>query len=257
MQAAMLAIGLTLSLGLAPQQNPSLESIIERVSGNVQELENSLPDYICQESLFKRSVLRLAPGMPQTQTSESTVTSIRRSRGGETFFEASRQVLSVSGRGNGMVDLWTSLGDDLARVFAPRNLSSNDYSLARRQNFRGIPAFVIEFQTKPGRSSESRGGTLLSNGNPKLRMKRKAWIDSNSMQVVRLEFVEKLPVQSLPNAPLFDLNTVADYGSFNIGGKPFWLLAKMVKEDRGSEWIADYRNCRKFEVTTEIRAVRP
>jgi hypothetical protein len=156
-----------------------------------------------------------------------------------------------------MADLWTSLGDDLARVFAPRNLSSNNYSFARRQNLRGVPTFVIDFETKPGRSSQSRGGTLLSGGNPKLKMKGKAWIDSTSLQVVRLEFVETMPVQNLPNAPLFDMKTMADYGSVNIAGKNYWLLIRMVKDDRGSEWIGDYTNCRKFEVTSEIRAVRP
>jgi outer membrane lipoprotein-sorting protein len=253
MHTSILAIVLMLSPGA--QQNPSLESIMDRVSRNVQEFQNSLPDYTCTEKLVKNSALRLAPGMPQSQTMVSIVTGTRVSRGGETYFLASRQTQSVSGRGNGMVDLWSTLGDDVSRVFAPHNLRSNNYSFARRQYLRGIPAFVIDFETKPGQSSESRGGTLLQGGNPRLTMKGRAWIDSNSMQVLRLEFVEKLPVQR-GSALLFDMKTSADYGSVDIGGRPFWLLTKIVKDDRGSEWIAEYSDCRKFEVTSEIRPVK-
>jgi hypothetical protein len=154
-----------------------------------------------------------------------------------------------------MVDLWTTLGDDVARVFAPQNLSSNDYSFAGRQNLRRIPAFVIEFKTKPGRSSVSRGGILLPDGNPKLTMKGKAWIDSNSMQVIRLEFVERTSEQWGSQAAI-DVKTSADYGSVSLGGKPFWMLTKITKGYRGNEWIAEYSDCRKFEVSSEIRPVR-
>jgi len=121
MQAALLAIGLTFGLGFVAQQDPSLGSIIEQVSRNVQEFHHSLPDYVCRAHLVKNSGLRLAPGMPRSQTTESMLTARRFSRGGETNFFGSRQIL-VSGLDNGMVDLWSTLGDDVAVVFAPQNL---------------------------------------------------------------------------------------------------------------------------------------
>jgi len=248
-------MSLALGLILAAQQNPPLESIMDRVTRNVQEVENSLPDHTCKEKVVKSSALRLAPGMPQSQTTVALLTGRRTTAGNDSYFLASRQIQSVSGPGNGMMDLWTSLGDDIARVFAPQNLSSNNYSFDRRQNLRGIPAFVIKFETKRGMSSQSRGGTLLRRGNPNFTMKGKAWIDSTSMQVLRLEFVEKLPAQ-LGSSVLFDMKTVADYGSVDIAGKTFWLLTKMIKDDRGSQWIAEYSDCRKFEVTSEIRPAR-
>jgi hypothetical protein len=72
------------------------------------------------------------------------------------------------------------------------------------------------------------------------------------MQVIRLEFEEILPNHPATGA-LFTWKTVADYGAVRIGEKEFWLLTKMVKSGTGGEWIADYSNCRKFEVTTTIR----
>jgi hypothetical protein len=77
MHTSLLAIGLMLGIGFPVQQNPSVESILERVSRNVQDMQNSLPDFTCKEKLVKNSRLRLAPGMPQSVTTESIVTTTR------------------------------------------------------------------------------------------------------------------------------------------------------------------------------------
>lgn len=72
------------------------------------------------------------------------------------------------------------------------------------------------------------------------------------MQVLRLEIDEEIPNV----AALYSLRTVADYESVQIGGKPFWVLTRITKTEAGGEWIAEYSNCRKFEVSSEIRPVR-
>jgi hypothetical protein len=150
-----------------------------------------------------------------------------------------------------MVDLINTPTNDLARTFAPQNLNSNDYSLARSQNLRGTRAFVVEFKTKPGQTARSRGGNLTRGGDPRHKMKGKRWIDSNTMQVMRLELEEEDP-------PMFQetMKTEADYGPVSIAGKSFWLLTRIVKAETGGEWKAEYNQCRKFEVTSEIRPVR-
>jgi hypothetical protein len=257
MQKSIFAVCCLLAASLAAQQNPSVESVIERVGTNVEEMQTTLPDFTCSEkavkSLNSTFRLRLPPGISPSQTTESIVTTRRVSRGGRSLFVASRQVQSVSGR-NGMVDLENTFTDDLARAFAKENHGSMNYTLARRQNLRGIPTLVVEFATRTGRASTGRGAILVSATHRGMGVKGKGWIDSNSMQVLRLEFEEKLPAQfHVPNSPLFTMKTTVDYGPVRIVDKEFWLLTKMVKDDRGSEWILEYKNCRRFEVTSEIR----
>ena len=83
-------------------------------------------------------------------------------------------------------------------------------------------------------------------------MKGKAWIDSNTMQVLRLEIEEDNPLVAV-NGPT---KVAADYGSVNISGKPFWLLTRFVQIAVHGEQTGEYSGCRKFEVTSEIRPVR-
>jgi hypothetical protein len=49
---------------------------------------------------------------------------------------------------------------------------------------------------------------------------------------------------------------VADYNPVNIGGAQYWLLTKIVKTDTGGfEWLGEYSNCRKYEVSTQIKPI--
>src|SRR5678816_1023210 len=233
MKTALVAISL-LMVG-APQQNPPLESVIEDVSKNVQELQNTLPGLRCDEKLVKNSLLNLPPSLDRSVTTRSVVMMTRNTRGGPPF-EFSRQVQSVSGR-SPMVDLVGMLTDDLFRTFAPQNLSNSEYKFARRQNLRGVPAFVIEFETRKGQSGLSLGGVLIPGGDSRYRIKGKAWVDSNTMQVLRLEIDEENPRQQ-------SMRTVADYGAVQIAGKSFWLLTKIAKTESGGEWMAEYSDTR-------------
>jgi len=244
-------IAISLALSALPQQNPPLESILDRVSLNVQEIQTTLPDFLCEEKLVKDSLRPLPAPYDRIVTMKSVVTATRVTRGGDTYFLLRREIQSVSGQ-SPLPPMINTLTDNLARAFAPQNLSSNAYSFAGRQNLRGISAFVVEFKTRPGQTALSVGGNLVRGGSPQYTMKGKAWIDSNTMQVLRLEIEEDNPLVAV-NGPT---KVAADYGSVNISGKPFWLLTRFVQIAVHGEQTGEYSGCRKFEVTSEIRQVR-
>ena len=72
------------------------------------------------------------------------------------------------------------------------------------------------------------------------------------MQVLRLEFSQhNIPGRSNKE------DSVADYDAVNIDGKTYWLLTKLSKKDDvGIELGASYSECRRFEVTSQIRPVQ-
>jgi hypothetical protein len=231
---------------LSMQANPPLEDILERTSRNVQALQAALPDFVCKE----KQVTKSSWNGGGTQTRESLVIT-RQTRGGS-MLVASRQVLSVKGRETLFGNQIRNQLADLIRTFAPESRGSNNYKFDRRQTFRGTSSFVVEFETRKGASAGHREGRLMG-GDTGHTMKGKAWIDTNTMQVLRLELTEKGPT----SPSLVGLRTVADYGSVTIDGKPYWLLTKILKtDDRSNESVAEYSDCQKFEVTSEIRPVR-
>jgi hypothetical protein len=234
---------------LSGQTNPPLEDILERTGRNVQALQATLPDFACKETKVTKQTFR-GP-FQGTQTQESILITTRPARAGNAPFATSRQVLSVKGGDPGMGDLIQNPLADLIRTFAPESRSSNDYKFDRRQNFRGISSFVVQFETRKGASASD--GTLARIGDPTNTMKGKSWIDSNTMQVLRLEFSEAWIYSGYRRLH----QTVADYGPVTIEGKPYWMVTKILKTDETDhEWRAEYSDCRKFEVTSEIRPVR-
>jgi hypothetical protein len=231
---------------LSGQTNPPLEDILERTGRNVQALRAN-PDFACKETKVTKQTFNGPFQGTQTQVSILT-------RGGDPPFWTSRQVLSVKGGETGMADLILNPLADLIRTFAPESRSSNNYKFDRRQNFRGTSSLVVEFETRKGASASLNSeGSLTRNGDPTHTMKGKAWIDSNTLQVLRLELSE-IRIFSGFRRPL---QTVADYGPVTIDGKAYWMVTKILKtDDTDHEWRAEYSDCRKFEVTSEIRPPR-
>ena len=147
---------------------------------------------------------------------------------------------------------------DLTLAFGPENRASTNYKLARRQNLRGVSAYVIEFETREGASALNRGGTLTGTGVPDSlppphTMNGKSWVDPNSMQVLRIELSEHIGEEQT--------DTAVDYGAVNIDGRVYWLLTKLSKKNPGAgtfggESAAEYSECRRFEVTSQIRPVQ-
>jgi hypothetical protein len=84
-------------------------------------------------------------------------------------------------------------------------------------------------------------------------MNGKGWVDPNSMQVLRIE------MSTHYGAPPEDTaqKTELDYGAVNIDGKVYWLLTKLSRKPfAGGDLAAEYSECRKFEVNSQIRPVQ-
>jgi hypothetical protein len=138
---------------------------------------------------------------------------------------------------------------DITLVFGPANHGSTNYKFGRRQNLRAVSAYVIEFENRKGTSASTRGGPLVGLRDTRIPMNGKGWVDPSSMQVLRIEMSED------PSAPGKE-DTVLDYGAVVIDGKAYWLLNRLSKKNDAIEWTVEYTECRKFEVTTEIRPVQ-
>ena len=82
----------------------------------------------------------------------------------------------------------------------------------------------------------------------------KAWIDSASMQVVRLE----RHFLNIPAGFSSYSNTI-DYGPITIGERQFWMpktvRAEVAEKDvnKTGTYLAEYSNCRKFTANVELK----
>ena len=236
-----------LVVGFAVQDTPPLELMLDRINSNIQELQNTLPDITCKEKFTLRSTSPGISGFSQ----EAVMTTARMPGRGNVYFRVSRQVTSVKGTPSAIINRIQNLLADVTLAFGPSSRSSTNYKFARGQDIRGVPAYVIEFETRGGASSSNRGGTLTGLGDPRETVKGKGWVDSSSMQVLRLEFSQHFPGTSSKE------DSVLDYDAVNIDGKTYWLLTKLSKKnDFGIELGAAYSECRKFEVTSQIRPVQ-
>jgi len=232
------------------QDSPPLQEMVDRIGSNVQELQNTLPDITCKEKL----TLRSTNPRSGSYSHEALMTTSRLAGRGRVYFRVSRQVISSKGTNSGSINRIQNLLDDLTLAFGPENRGSTNYKFVRRQNLRGVSTYVIEFETRKGASASNRGGTLTGvPGDPLHTMNGKGWVDPNSMQVLRIEVSEHIGA--------WREDTALDYGAVNIDGKVYWLLTKLSKKNDGGgtfggELAAEYSECRKFEVQSQIRPVQ-
>jgi len=231
--------------GLAMQDTPPLEEMLNRIGSNVQELQDTLPDITCKETLSEKST------NPRSSYShEALMTTSRMAGRGAVYFRVSRQVISARGTPSITIGAIQNLLADVTLAFGPASRGSTNYKFVRRQNLRNVPAYVIDFETRKGASASNRGGTLTGLGDPSNTMNGKGWVDSSSMQVLRIE----ITVRNIPGRAYRE-DTVLDYGPVNIDGKVYWLLTRLSKRNDFNEWVVEYSECRKFEVTSQIRPV--
>ena len=174
------------------QDSPPLQEMVNHIGSNVQELQNTLPDITCKENLTlepdRFEVRELGP--------RSTHRRLLDWLAGEPFtFEfrgrSSPQREQIPARSIGFKNLLANL----TLAFGPENRASTNYKFVRRQNLRGVPAYVIEFETRKGASASNRGGTLTGVLDPLQllhTMNGKGWVDPTSMQVLRIEVSEHI-----------------------------------------------------------------
>ncbi len=247
-------------LGVA-QKVPPLEQVLPRVQESVNEFEFLLPDFICYERITSRELIGTKL-IKQISVGSAFSGSQRKDEKGKPFIE-SREIKIFDGREAGQkqkLDIPFFFGGGFSSVldmtFAARNVPYHNYKVIRLEQIDGRPLLVIEFATKPDQAGLyfEFQGTLLDKG------AGKAWIDPESMHVVRIER-RFLNVPSPVNA----LSVSIDYAPVVINGKTFWMpktvkaveaLGRSTKKPMSGEYIAEYSNYRKFEVSVKIESAQ-
>ena len=241
----------------ASQQIQPIDVVLSRVSANVKEFRESLPDFVCSEKLtstyYENDVI-------SRQVIVESVFMGRQQKNGRLNFTESREVLSINGRAVSkratLPDLPAVFAGGFSSVlqmsFAETEVRYHDYTIPS-QTLAGSDVFLITFQTKP----DQRAIQILLDGKSyNDRDIGKALIDRESMQVVRLR-------REFLNIPKEWKSYVADisYARTDIGGRPFWLpqtvTSEMTKKKKNekSVYFAEYSNCRRFETAVEIKVL--
>jgi hypothetical protein len=237
----------------------SLDQVLVSVSRNVREFEDLLPDFVCNEKIT--STAYESGKLKETRTVESIFTAVHRPSPGPRgllVFTETRDITAIDGiparKGARMPNLPAAMfggfGALLSMTFSPENLEYHQYE--RDGVLDADARIVVRFTTKEGQR-ELR--TFLDGEGLINRDKGMAWIDSDSMQVVRLQ----RDFFSLPRT-LRQLRNTVDYGSVMIGDRQFWLPRSMRTDvtDRDARktktFLAEYNNCKRF--TAEIKIVQ-
>jgi hypothetical protein len=233
---------------------PTVEEILSRVQANTGQFEKSLPDFVCDEKVHSQ---RIEHGVVTHEAAaESHFTGLQRKSGRMSFTET-REYVTIDGKpaaksprlsrvplfGGGFSSL-------LDQTFSKRFAPLHDYRILGRERLGDRPALGIEFATKPGQDV-----LRMLFGKDDVRTQRdtgKAWIDEETLQVLRIE----RRFLNLPSSSAGMVATV-DYGPVSIDGKPFWMPLRVKSEQtskRGNqgEYTAEYTNYRKFDVASGI-----
>jgi hypothetical protein len=231
----------------------SLDEVLDRVSKNVREFQDQLPDFVCTEKVTSTEVE--SGKLIKERVVESVFTGVQRSTPENQVhfaFTESREVVAINGKpvrkGTPFPKLpyryaggYSSL---LVTTFAPDNLESHNYSIGDTYKSGNSSALLVRFATKENQQ-KLRGifqGTQLI-----AKDIGAAWIDPKTFHVLRLQR------QSLNLPPVLSRSMVTvDYGSVTIGEAKFWMPTRVRADvnERNSRvrvsYEAEYSDCRKF-----------
>jgi hypothetical protein len=255
-----LALTLALLFGLplqAWQQPVTLDQVLKRVQENVAQFEVSLPDFVCTESITSS---KLSGEIVSKETViESTFVGIqKKDKGGKLEYIETRELTAVDGKKvskgqkpKGPFLLGGGFSAILSTTFDVAMATYRNYRLEASESLGDKKVLVVAFSSKEGQTGI---GAYLNKKTFLVIDSGKAWIDPESMQVVRLE----RDITNAPNPFPAWLMSV-DYAPVSIGGKPVWMPKAVRSEIRrgGSDkadrrFTAEYTNYRKFDVSSGI-----
>ena len=252
----LLTIFLSLHPVLHAQAELPLDEMLLQVRRNVQESWMSLPDFVCKEKITSQAFEN--GKLTKTKVIESIFTAVRTRRGDTFSMNESREVTAIDGK---TVRRGTELpespllpdGSTANLLYASFVLDAHQYRMTGMDDVEGRSTRRVEFASR----EDQKSLIFAFEQEPFLaRDSGKAWIDPESMQVVRLE----LRILNMPGVDAF--STVADYEPLVLDGRQFWLPKTVVAESAGGKgkkpgylanFTAEYGNCRKFEVTVRIK----
>lgn len=237
---------------------PAVDQILTQVQDHVREFEFSLPDFTCDETITSSG------GMNEKIGPSTVVNSVFRGiqskdENGRPFIE-SREIKAINGVqvGKGQpLKLSFFFGGGFSSVldatFGPNNIQYHDYKIVGTEKINGRTSIVVKFATKADQKGlffEFMGGTFLSKDTGR------AWIDQESMQVMRLE----RRYVNVPS-PYGVMDVSVDYAEVVINEKTFWMPKTVKVEETlpdsqkpmSVHYIAEYSNYEKFNVSVQIK----
>jgi hypothetical protein len=241
MQSLMLTFFLSAFLPGSPQ---ALPETLAAVSRNVKQVQESLPDIVCNEKVTSTS---FRSGNQRDQKIVESLFSIRNWR-------EQREILAIDGKpakkGAKMPNLTMNVrgvfNTFIMATFLPELIPLHDFNLKQP----GAPdgRLVVDFETRKDQKKiiwDIDGKNLVAHDTGQ------ASIDPTSMQVARLE-------RSLLNLSrdFSSYKVTIDQAPVNLGDRLYWLpktfFFEIIERDvrNRKSYLAEYSNCKKF--TTEI-----
>lgn len=256
-----IAAGILLLLNSAgfSESVPNLEQMLPRVQEHVREFELLLPDFICDETIISRELV--AGTIHHETVIASSFRGTQHPDEKDRPFTESREVLTIDGRptpkgqpAKGPFFFGGGFSSVLDEIFSRKNEQYFHYKIIGEEKLEGKTAWLIRFETKEGQREilyrEIFGSQSAVSG------KGKAWIDPETMNVMRLEF------QYL-NPPFYEgiLEVTVDYAPVEIKEKTFWMPKLVTAEQTvpntkhsvGGQYIASYTNYHQFNVSIKIQ----
>lgn len=248
----------SLPAAVSAQQIPKLEQVLQRVQANIGEFERTLPDFICDETITSRE---LWGGKSKHETViESTFMGKQRKVESGPPFTESRQIRTVDGRPAAQGQQLTApflygggFSSTLDEIFARENAQYFKYKAAGTELVEGRATVVVMFETRSGQKRLLYRD--LFGQQSYLKGRGKAWVDLESMNIVRLE-LHYLD----PPAPQGELAVAVDYAPVMINDKTFWMPRTVTAEQTipnpkvpvGGKYVAEYSNYQQFNVSHKI-----
>lgn len=237
-----------------------LRTILMTLSRSMVTFERSLPDLVCQEEL-DQEITSAAGKIEEKRVIKSTLTGRQQkqqtSRGAVYEFEERREIESINDKkpaANTALPpphLSGAFSSILLSHFSVSSLADFEWKLeASTAKLRDKECFVLKFSPNENRHKQQYqyGGVTFES-----RRTGAAYIDKQTMQVVRIEFSEGV----LPDE-LSDWRSTVDYGPVVLDKETFWLPTQattQLKEKQGGRTLMamhHYRNYRRYTGSIKI-----
>jgi hypothetical protein len=239
---------------LAQGPSSSLEQVLPRVQDHVDEFAHHLPDFICHETITSNEVMGAGKAGQKVVVESEFRGRQNKVESGKPFVE-SREIKTMDGnpvrpdqRLMGPFFYRGGFSSILVAVFSRENEPYFSYTLVGIETLAGHPALVLKFETR--RAQKRLLYHDLFNRQAYLKGKGKAWIDPDTMNVLRFEF----HYQNSQSA-VGGLDVTVEYAPVTIQDKIFWMpqlvtANQEVPNSRSSvRYVAAYSNYHHFNVS--------
>ncbi|HZS29365.1 MAG TPA: hypothetical protein VFB76_19225 [Candidatus Angelobacter sp.] len=235
---------------------PKLKQILPRIQEHVRVFEHSLPDFICDETIISRELMR---GRVHQKTVIASAFRGTQHKEEDRAFTESRKIQTIDGKPappdqplKGPFFFGGGFSSVLDEIFSKENAQYFHYKVKGKQQLEGKTTWVIKMETKKNQKEILYRDVFGSK--TAVKGSGKAWIDPETMNVMRIEF-------EYQNPPLEgELKVSVDYAPAVINGQTFWMPKTVTAKQAvpnstmsiAEQYIASYSNYHQFNVSHKI-----